>query len=97
MKVEQTKFTVGDCVTVLGRPWARENNIQTAKDMKKPAPEEWAKLAQWAVATQESLVEAKKFVKAAHTGERFKPGAGASMPQPFASLAHPISCRGTIG
>jgi hypothetical protein len=33
------RLTVGDCVIILGRPWASENNIKTAEDLLKPAPE----------------------------------------------------------
>ena len=40
----KSELTVRDCVSILGKPWARENNIQTAENMAKSAPEEWAQL-----------------------------------------------------
>ena len=56
----KSKLTVRDCVSILGKPWARENNIQTAEDMAKSAPEEWAQLVRQTTALEKSLVAWKK-------------------------------------
>lgn len=65
MKVDSNKMTVGDCVKILGRPWAAEHGIKSAEDLAASAQEEWAKLAQWVLTAQKSLAEGKEIVKIA--------------------------------
>jgi hypothetical protein len=60
-----SKLTVGDCVIILGKPWARGNNIRTAEDLLNPAPEDWAQLARQTHAVRESIAEAKEVLKEA--------------------------------
>ena len=60
-----SKLTVGDCVIILGKPWASEQGIRTADDLLKPAPPEWAELAKQTAAAQKSIAEAKEIVKEA--------------------------------
>jgi len=54
------KLTVGDCVIILGKPWAGENGINTAGDLLRPAPPEWADLARQTYAARKSIAEAKE-------------------------------------
>ena len=68
-----SRMTVGDCVIILGKPWASENGIRTAEDLCRPAPPEWAELARRTYAAQQSIKEGKEIVAAAekkHGGRR---------------------------
>ena len=62
---DMSKLTVGDCVIILGKPWASENNIRTAEDLLRPAPEDWAQLAMQTHAARKSIAEAKEVTKEA--------------------------------
>ena len=55
-----SRLTVGDCVTVLGKPWAREQGISAAGNLEITAPEEWAQLARQTISLEKSLVVWKK-------------------------------------
>lgn len=50
--MSKSKLTVGDCVVILGKPWAEEHGIRTAEDMQRQAPPEWAAEAKRAVKAQ---------------------------------------------
>ena len=49
----QSRVTIGDCVIILGQPWASENGIHTLEDMCRPASPEWMELARKTLAAAE--------------------------------------------